>query len=86
MKIITEYGYLGFVYLICSIDVRTDVLQNGLSTNSNPRLNVHAKEFTMKQGDLSTSRYAKYVFITCMVFNPNKFEDIIFRKPPERIS
>lgn len=39
-------------------NVRTDVLQNGLSTNSNPRLNVHAKEFTMKQGDLSTSRSA----------------------------
>ncbi|XP_021927475.1 uncharacterized protein LOC110833560 isoform X3 [Zootermopsis nevadensis] len=39
-------------------NVRTDALQNGLSTNSNPRLNVHAKEFTMKQGDLSTSRSA----------------------------
>ncbi|PNF28717.1 hypothetical protein B7P43_G07857 [Cryptotermes secundus] len=39
-------------------NVRTDLLQNGLSTNSNPRLNVHAKEFTMKQGDLSTSRSA----------------------------
>jgi len=43
------------------IDVRSDVVQNGLSANLNPRLNVHAKEFTMKQGDLSTSRYAYYV-------------------------
>ncbi|PSN52195.1 hypothetical protein C0J52_06100 [Blattella germanica] len=37
-------------------NVRTDLLQNGVTTNVNPRLNVHAKEFTMKQGDLSTSR------------------------------
>lgn len=64
-----EYVYLESVYLTYSTDVRTDALQNGLSTNSNPRLNVHAKEFTMKQGDLSTSRYAEYVFIVCMIFN-----------------
>lgn len=36
-------------------NVRSDVLQNGLSANPNPRLNVHAKEFTMKQGELSNS-------------------------------
>ncbi|XP_063221405.1 CBP80/20-dependent translation initiation factor isoform X2 [Bacillus rossius redtenbacheri] len=36
-------------------NVRTDVLQNGMLV-PNPRLNVHAKEFTMKPGDLSTSR------------------------------
>ena len=37
-------------------DVRADMPQNGIMTNLNPRLNVHAKEFTMKQGDLTTSR------------------------------
>lgn len=42
-------------------NVRSDVAQNGLSANLNPRLNVHAKEFTMKQGDLSTSRSAASV-------------------------
>lgn len=42
-------------------NVRSDVLQNGLSANPNPRLNVHAKEFTMKQGELSNSRSAVIV-------------------------
>jgi hypothetical protein len=50
------------MYLIYSTDVRTDALQNGVSGNPNPRLNVHAKEFTMKQGELSSSRYVEYVF------------------------
>ncbi|XP_066998065.2 CBP80/20-dependent translation initiation factor isoform X2 [Anabrus simplex] len=36
-------------------NVRTDVIQNGLSP-LNARLNVHAKEFTMKQGEINTSR------------------------------
>ncbi|XP_069684483.1 uncharacterized protein [Periplaneta americana] len=49
-------------------DVRSDVLQNGLS-NSNPRLNVHAKEFTMKQGDLSTSRSTVNVPATLNINN-----------------
>nr|CAD7407203.1 unnamed protein product [Timema poppensis] len=37
-------------------NVRADVLQNGVFS-PNPRLNVHAKEFTMKHGDITTSRY-----------------------------
>lgn len=45
-------------------NVRTEVLQNGITTNSNPRLNVHAKEFTMKHGDLSTSRSTANVPVT----------------------
>ncbi|XP_069684484.1 uncharacterized protein [Periplaneta americana] len=49
-------------------NVRSDVLQNGLS-NSNPRLNVHAKEFTMKQGDLSTSRSTVNVPATLNINN-----------------
>ncbi|XP_049863851.1 uncharacterized protein LOC126362599 isoform X2 [Schistocerca gregaria] len=36
-------------------NVRTDVMQNG-TMPLNPRLNVHAKEFTMKHGELTTSK------------------------------
>lgn len=36
-------------------NVRTDVIQNGLLP-LNARLNVHAKEFTMKQGEINMSR------------------------------
>ncbi|KAJ9596378.1 hypothetical protein L9F63_012586 [Diploptera punctata] len=45
-------------------NVRTEVLQNGNTTNLNPRLNVHAKEFTMKQGEISTSRSTANIPVT----------------------
>lgn len=61
------------MYLIYSTDVRTDALQNGVSGNPNPRLNVHAKEFTMKQGELSSSRYVEYVFTAWITFNIKQF-------------
>ncbi|GLH00182.1 Uncharacterized protein GBIM_06631 [Gryllus bimaculatus] len=41
-------------------NVRTDIVTNGVSPIS-ARLNVHAKEFTMKSGDISMSRSSSHV-------------------------
>ena len=70
-------SFIHLIFLIIFTDVRTDVLQNGTS-NSNPRLNVHAKEFTMKQGDLSTSRYEIYCTLIIICITGLFKKDIVY--------